>query len=114
MRAILLTVTVLLSLVGCSTKNPPLRDISNAKMALIKAESDAAKRYASDALVDVKVKYQSLQRLMQEKRFEEAQFLAQEIQADARLLQERASRMELEEQVKELQQTMPMGEKDPS
>ena len=87
MKIFLTAVTVLFLLVGCSTKTPPLKDISNAKMALIKAQSQDAKSHAPDDLVRIKAKYQNLQRLMHEERFEEAKFLAQEIQADARLLE---------------------------
>ena len=92
-----------LLLVGCSTKNPPTTDISNAKMALVKAESTDAKIYAADDLVRIKVKYQTLQHLMQEEDFEAAKFLSQEIQADARLLEKKSERVMMERRVKKLE-----------
>ncbi len=101
-KKFLSSMSVLLLLAGCSTKIVPTKDISNAKMALIKAESQDAKTYAPDDLVRVKVKYQNLQRLMHEERYEEAKFLAQEIQADARLLEKKSQRIEVQNKAKKL------------
>ena len=112
MKLFLLTVTVFFFLVACSTKNPPTTDISNAKMALVKAEGMDAKRYASDDLVRIKVKFQNLQRLMQEEHYAEAKFLAQEIQADARLLEKKSQRVRLEAEVKKLQGEINVINKD--
>ncbi len=102
MKIFLTSVATLLLFVGCSTKVPPTADISNAKMALVKAESTDAKTYVPDDLVRIKVKYQNLQRLMQEERFDEAKFLAQEIQADARVLEKKSQRVMIERRVKKL------------
>ncbi len=112
MRIFLLTVTAVFFLVACSTKNPPLTDISNAKMALVKAEGLDAKRYAPDDLVRIKVKFQNLQRLMKEERYDEARFLAHEIQADARLLEKKSERVRLEEEVKKMQGEINVINKD--
>jgi len=103
MKVFLLSVTTVLFFVACSTKNPPTTDISNAKMALVKAEGMDAQRYAPDDLVRIKVRFQNLQRLMQEERYGEAKFLAQEIQADARLLATKTQRVRLGAEVKKLQ-----------
>ncbi len=103
MKLFLAAMPVLILLSACSTKNPPTRDISNAKMALVKAESEEVKRYASDDLVRIKMKYQNLQKLMHEKRYEEAKYLAQEIQADARFLQMKSQRIMMEKRVKKLE-----------
>lgn len=102
MKIFLTSMMALLLFVGCSTKVPPTNDISNAKMALVKAESTDAKTHAPDDLVRIKVKYQNLQRLMQEERYEEAKFLAQEIQADARVLEKKSQRVMVERRVKKL------------
>jgi outer membrane PBP1 activator LpoA protein len=112
MKVFLLVVTISLFFVACSTKTPPTRDISNAKMALVKAEGMDAKRYASDDLVAIKVKFQNLQRLMQEERYGEAKFLAQEIQADARLLEKKSQRIRIEAEVKKLQGEINLIKKD--
>jgi hypothetical protein len=112
MRVFLLTVTAVFFLVACSTKTPPTTDISNAKMALVKAEGMDAKSYAPDDLVHIKVKFQNLQRLMHEKRYDEAKFLAQEIQADARLLEKKSERVRLEKEVKKLQGEINLIRKD--
>ena len=112
MKLFLVTVSILLLLAGCSTKTPPNTDISNAKMALVKAESKDAKLYVPDDLVRIKVKYQNLQKLMHEERYEEAKFLAQEIQADARLLQMKSERIMIEKRVKKLQGEINLINKD--
>ncbi len=103
MKIFLASLSLIFFLGGCSTKTPPSTDISNAKMALVKAESQDAKTYAPDDLVRIKVKYQTLQKLMQEERYDEAKFLAQEIQADARLLEKKSQRIMIERRVKKLQ-----------
>ncbi len=103
MKIFLTCVSLLFFLGGCSTKTPPSTDISNAKMALVKAESRDAKTYAPDDLVRIKMKYQTLQRLMQEEHYDEAKFLAQEIQADARVLEKKSQRIMIERRVKKLQ-----------
>jgi hypothetical protein len=97
------TLSFVVLFVGCSTKNPPLTDISNAKMALVKAEGNEAATYAPKTLSKIKAKYQRLQALMAKKRYEEAKFLAQEIQADARLLERESQRLMLEKKIKKLQ-----------
>jgi len=103
MKIFLLSLCALFLLDACSRKNPPTTDISNAKMALIKAESQDAKMQAPDDLALIKTKYQNLQALMQNKRYEEAKFLAQEIQADSRLLEKKSQRIMMEKRVKKLQ-----------
>jgi len=102
MKIYLISMVALLLFAGCATKVPPTSDISNAKMALVKAESTDAKTHAPDDLVRIKVKYQNLQRLMHEERYEEAKFLAQEIQADARVLEKKSQRMMVERRVRKL------------
>lgn len=103
MKIFLATIFLFIVLFGCSSKNPPSIDISNAKMALVKAESKDAKTYAADDLVGIKVKYQNLQKLMHEERYDEAKFLAQEIQADSRLLEIKSQRLMIEKDLKRLQ-----------
>ncbi len=112
MKIFLTSVAALIVFTGCSTKVPPMSDISNAKMALVKAESTDAKTHAPDDLVRIKVKYQNLQRLMHEERYEEAKFLAQEIQADARVLEKKSQRVMVERRVKKLQGEINVINKD--
>ncbi len=112
MKIFLATIFLFFVLVGCSSKNPPSTDISNAKMALVKAESEDAKKYAPDDLLRIKVKYQNLQKLMHEERYDEAKFLAQEIQADARLLEKKSQRIMIERRVKKLQGEINLINKD--
>jgi len=112
MKTFLLASAVLLSFSACSTKVAPLRDVSNAKMALIKAESQNAKVHALDDFVHIKMKYENLQKLMHEERFDEAKFLAQVIQADARLLEKKSARIMIEKEFKKLQGEINVINKD--
>ena len=99
-------------LTGCSQKNPPLTDISNAKMALVKVDNSPAKRYAPKLFTTIQKKYQKLQLLMKQKEYEKAQFLAQEIQADARLLEKRSQRVMLEKDAKKVEGEINLITKD--
>ena len=112
MKTFLLASAVVFLFSACSTKVAPLRDVSNAKMALIKAESQNAKVHALDDLVHIKMKYQNLQKLMHEERFDEAKFLAQVIQADARLLEKKSARIMIEKEFKKLQGEINVINKD--
>ena len=112
MKIFLFALSFLFLLGGCSTKNPPLRDISNAKMALVKAEGSEAAQYAPKSLTMIKGKYKKLQELMAKKDYNEAKFLAQEIQADARLLEQTSQKVMLEKKVKKLQGEINLITKD--
>ncbi len=103
MKKLFMYVFLLLFFVACATKTPPTTDISNAKMALVKATSENAKRYASEDVARLNGKYKKLQALMAQKRYEQAKFLAQEIQADARLLEQKSERIMMEKRVQKLQ-----------
>jgi hypothetical protein len=85
---------------GCSAKKPPLRDISNAKMALVKADNDKVKKYEAMKLINLQKKFSALKELMNQKRYEEAKFLSQEIQADARVLEKKVALKEANEAIK--------------
>ncbi len=100
---LLLGIVTMLFLSACASKTVPETDISNAKMALIKAQESGATTYAKDALEKIQKKYQHLQELLKKRRYDEAKFLAQEIQADARLLEKESHTRQLEEKVKKLQ-----------
>lgn len=103
MKQIIASLIFFLIFIGCSTKSAPMTDVSNAKMALIKAEGKNAKVYSPQALSSLKKKFQHLQTLMQSKKYEEAKFLAQKIQADARVLEKKSERIKREKVLKALQ-----------
>ena len=103
MKIILLNVTALMVLTACATKVIPTIDISNAKMALIKVETSDAKKYVPKELAKIKTKYQKLQSLIQEEAYDAGKFLAQEIQADARVLEKKVLKVQRENEVKKLQ-----------
>ena len=91
MKLFYLIILVFTLFFGCSAKKPPFRDISNAKMALVKADNKRVKKYEESKLKNLQKKFQTLKLLMNEKRYEEAKFLSQEIQADARVLQKKVA-----------------------
>ena len=97
---------------GCSAKKPPLTDISNAKMALVKVDVPESASTAPKLLATLKSKFKNLQALMKAKRYEEAQFLAQEIQADARLLEKKSQHLLLEKEAQKLQGEINLITKD--
>ncbi len=112
MQIIISIVVLVLFLSGCSTKNPPLTDLSNAKMALVKVDTAQTKKAAPQALSALQAKYKILQGLMKDKEYDKARFLAQEIQADARLLEKKSERIMLEERVRKMQGEINLINKD--
>ena len=87
-------------LLGCSSKNPPLRDISNAKMALVRADTSDSNIYEPQMLKNIKIKYKALQNLMIKEEYKSAKYLAQEIHADARVLEKRSSLRAIQGKIK--------------
>ena len=88
---------------GCAETTPPLQDMKIAKMALLNAdeaqESTEASRYfklAQNALIKAQQK-------MQEKRYDEARYLAQKATADARLAKIKAENEALQHEVEKLE-----------
>ncbi len=87
-------------IISCATKSIPSRDLANAKMAIAQADNKKVRVYTPRLLKKVRSKYKKLNLLIKEKRYEEAKFLAQEIQADSMLMQKKASLLELQKNVK--------------
>jgi predicted outer membrane protein len=85
---------------GCSSKELPIRDISNTKMALVKADNQVVKKYAPKMLENVKRKYKVLQKLINDERYEDAKYLSQKIQADIRVLEKKALLKSVEDELK--------------
>lgn len=88
---------------GCAGSTPPLQDMKIAKMALLNAdeaqESTEASRYfklARKELIEAQQK-------MQEKRYDEARYLAQKATADARLAKIKAENEALRHEVEKLE-----------
>jgi hypothetical protein len=100
MKLFYLLILIFTLFFGCSTKKPPLRDISNAKMALVKADNERVRKYEESKLKNLQKKFQTLKLLMNEKRYDEAKFLAQEIQADARVLEKKVALKAIKEEIK--------------
>jgi hypothetical protein len=69
-------------------------------MAIAQADNKKVRVYTPRLLKKVRSKYKKLNLLIKEKRYEEAKFLAQEIQADSMLMQKKASLLELQKNVK--------------
>ncbi len=70
---------------GCSSKNPPLQDISDAKMAILDAKSADAKTLAPKMFKNSVEKYQIMQEFMKKEKFVEAKYAAQKAYIQAKL-----------------------------
>jgi len=86
--------------IGCAKDDIPKRDISNAKMALAQSDNSIVKEYAPQKLKKLKTKYKELDRLINQKKYEEAKFLAQDIQIQSLLIQKEASINKLSKKIK--------------
>ncbi len=93
-KALSLILLVILT-VGCTSTKPPLQDLSIAKMAVVDmgdikddAQAQMYFKKAQDELVQA-------QKMMQDKEYEDAKFLAQKATADARVAKIKASNAKL-------------------
>jgi len=82
-------------LVGCSAMKPPLKDISNAKLAMVKIDNKKTKTYFPKELKKLKYQFKMMQNFMNDKRYKDAKFLAQEIRTDSILLQKKINLKEI-------------------
>ncbi len=71
--------------VACSSKNPPLQDISDAKMAILDAKSADAKTLAPKMFKNSVEKYKIMQEFMKKEKFVEAKYAAQKAYIQAKL-----------------------------
>ncbi len=97
---------------GCVAQKPPIHDISNAKISLIKAENSKADKYASHEFSDAKSKLVKSENLMKKGDYKKAKLFAQKASADARVATQKAKKELLEEEVKKLEGEINMITKD--
>ena len=97
----LFTITItIISIGGCAHNSIPKNDISNAKMAIAQSDNQLVKKYSPKELKKLKRKYKRINELIDERMYQKAKFLAQELQADALLLQKISSVKKLEQEIK--------------
>jgi len=92
--------------VGCAEYSLPSKEVSNAKLALVKVDTKESRKYFAEDLKNTKLKFKKLQNLLSNKEYQEAKILAQEIQADARELQNRVELKSVEVQLKKKQKDL--------
>jgi len=97
-------VLCLLFFIGaCSSKKAPKVDITNTKMMMGRIDTAEIKSHTPLELLNVKGKYRDLQLLLKDERYEEAEYLSREIEADVRLIEKRSQRKILEKELEALQ-----------
>ena len=97
---------------GCSAQKPPIHDISNAKISLIKAENAKAQEYASKEFSSAKSKLLKSENLMKSGEYAKAKLFAQKASADARVARQKAKRELAEEKITKIEGEINMITKD--
>ena len=83
--------------VGCASKTPPpLKEISNAKIALANADDIGASSLAKKNFTAAKRYFQQMKRLMKKKRFKEAKEAALKAKFEANLSYEKAQKSKIQ------------------
>lgn len=77
-------------IVGCASIPPPTEQIAVAKSALASAASAGGSEYASVEMASAQEKLDRAQKAMEKEDYENARWLAEQAQADARLAEKKA------------------------
>ncbi len=108
----LLLLTTIPFITGCSTKKPPAQDLSIAKMAVLEATGDTGSDEATHFLEKSKAELIKAQKLMKKKSYVKAQRMAQKATADARLAKIKAKNALLKKEVDKLDLELKRVKKD--
>ncbi len=100
---LLFAILVTIHFGGCATSAPPSMAYSDAKLALAKSDTPQVRKYGAVELRKCKRKFHKLQKLIEHREYEEAKFLAKELQIDCRLLRQKVKRREVQAEVQQLQ-----------
>ncbi len=92
----------ILMLGGCAAKKPPLEDISNAKIALLKAKDADAKRLSPKTFALAQEQFQQSKISMDNKAYEEARQAAQKAYITAKLAEKKAQNAKAQMEVDKL------------
>ncbi len=111
-RTILLLIGFGFFLFGCSSKNPPLQDAKDAKMAILDAKSADAKTYAPKMFKNSEEKYKQMQELMKKEKFVEAKHAAQKAYIQAKLANLLSKNAKTQKQVDALEGEINVIKKD--
>lgn len=104
--------TLMFVFLGCASKNPPLQDISDAKMAILDAKDAGAKTLAADMFKNAEQKYQNMQKLMQEEKYIDAKYAAQKAYIQAKLANTLSKNVKTQQEVDELMSEIRVIKKD--
>jgi hypothetical protein len=89
---------------GCSQKMaPPLKDISNAKIALANASEAGAERFAPIAFNRAKEHFNNMRVYMDKQEYKKAKYEAQKAHVVARLAYTKTQKAKVEKNLKEFQ-----------
>lgn len=97
---------------GCSSKNPPLQDISNAKMALLEAKEAGASSLAPDLFNQSQAEYKKMQEFMDKEEFKQAKYAAQKAYIKAKSALSHAQNEKVQKRVDELNSEVNVIKKD--
>ncbi len=84
---------------GCAGSTPPVQDLKTAKMALVNAQEAAESAEAKSYYESAEKYLKEAQKMMQEKSYDEARYLAQKATADARVAKIKATNALLQKKV---------------
>ena len=102
MRNIVVFGLIVFFISGCAKKNPPLLEIQNAKIALVKAKEADASKLSSDSFDSAKKHYKEIKGYMDKEEFEDAKYSAQKALIEARLSQSRAKNAKVQKEIDKL------------
>ena len=91
------------SMIGCSAKvAPPLKDITNAKMALANAKDADAQNLAPQSFKLAQKHYEDLKSFMDKKEYKKAKYSAQKAYIKAKLAHTKANKAKIKKRVDKL------------
>ncbi len=97
---------------GCANKNPPLEDVANIKIALLKADKADASKYLSKEFEIAKKEFDQVNSLIKEGDYEKAKILSQKVLVDLKLIEKRSVNKKLLKQIETLQKEIDVIKKD--
>ncbi|MCH9812485.1 MAG: DUF4398 domain-containing protein [Epsilonproteobacteria bacterium] len=95
-------IIAVLALNGCASKQPPLEDISNAKIALLKAKDAEAGVLSPNTFALAKKQFSVSKTHMDKEEYEEAKYAAQKAYMSAKLATQKAKNAKVQKQVDQL------------
>jgi hypothetical protein len=99
----LVTITVIFFFKGCASKvPPPLKDISNAKIALANAKEANAEKLAPKTFYKAQKFYKQIAVFMKNKAYKEAKYSAEKSYIQAKLAYKKAQNLKIQKKIDQL------------